>query len=764
MCNCSESNPSSGGSRKHNVPTSAAGPIVTPAVPLSRSIAVTAEAEGTAVADQPGGPTPQPAPNTPVPSLTPCHLNFRDGCYVITYRPTGSPVTFEGTLRVDRSAPDGGPDNIIVSGDLYTAPAGHDAIVPVAVPTPAPSEGDIEGAEAATEARAPSVAAAVSAVDAPSLPTIFRRPKIPIFSRSRYHSYLRVTSVTVPVIPTPQGLCQITLVAEQYNYTQPPAGQHKGTFPNAPSRTVTIKLKKTAAPPPFSLTGGPYYDGRLFVAGVDKGSVRLGWVSRFFRRASVEVDTLTGSVRPAPVPDGAGSMDFFDTIFAKIGWQLRVVDDQTNIPVPAGVTATNCWSSADLHNLMTTVRNPSTDLDKEWRIHLIVVPAKLGCGRGVMYDQIGVPREACASFSDDGYPTGDSSNFGTAANKKQRDVPRAFLRSATHEITHTLNQIHQEQETSADNSIMTTTPSVADVLGGPTTGAPGVFPDQINLAHNTTVRHHLNHMPDPVIRPGGWPFGSWFPTGAPQASDRHLFDASELELVVTCAPARVALGEPVELAWTLTNRSGSALLAPNNVSIEALFAAITITDGEGQARPMRTFVILCENAKIDVLEPGQAVSASSRVFWSSAGFAFERPGQYRVTVSITWSAQGIPVGVERGVDVFIEYPTNDADNRAAGLVMHPDVGKWVALGGGAYHLGEAVRRLLELSSMPTADRDNGGPRLLKGFDGLLPDRRRASVASPSVAGATRRKTGGARTAARPTRPARRGPKGGRKRS
>ena len=55
----------------------------------------------------------------------------------------------------------------------------------------------------------------------------------------------------------------------------------------------------------------------------------------------------------------------------------------------------------------------------------------MGCGRGVMYDSIGVPREGVASFCDDGYPTSESSNFGTAANKKQRDVPRAFLSSAT---------------------------------------------------------------------------------------------------------------------------------------------------------------------------------------------------------------------------------------------------------------------------------------------------------------------------------------------
>ncbi len=320
-----------------------------------------------------------------------------------------------------------------------------------------------------------------------------------------------MTSVSAPTVVPKHTKCVLTIVAEQFNYTQPPAGQFKGTFPNAPSRTVTLRLSKVAAPFPFSLTGGPFYEGRLFEAGVDKGSVTLAWVSRFFRRATLEIDTLTGAVRPGPVPDGAGGTEFFDTVYRKIGWQLTVVQDQLNVPVPGGVTPTNCWSSPDLHALMTSVRNPATNLDTEWRVHMVVVPARLGCGRGVMFDQIGVPREGCASFSDDGYPVGDSSNFGAAANQKQRDVPRAFLRSATHELTHTLNQIHQEQETVADNSIMTTTPSVADVLGGPATGEPGVFPDQIKLAINTTVRNHLNHMPDPVIRPGGWPFGELVP-------------------------------------------------------------------------------------------------------------------------------------------------------------------------------------------------------------------------------------------------------------
>jgi hypothetical protein len=696
-----------------------------PLVPLSRQISLSDEETG----DQPSSP-----------GLQPCELDFREGCYQINFKPTAGFVSFEGTLRVDRSAPDGGADNLIVSGDLYSH---RPAIGPVAPSRPAaPAGAEQDGAPMGLT----SVAGALSVLDAPIVPHAILKPRIPIFARARYHSYLRVTSVSAPVRVPDHTKCGLTIVAEQFNYTQPPLGQFKGTFPNTPSRTVTLKLSKAAPPFPFSMTGGPFYEGRLFEGGIDKGRVTLAWVSKFFRRATLEIDTLVGAVRPSPVPDGAGGMEFFDTVFAKTGWQLTVVQDQTNVPVPAGVVSTNCWSSADLHALMTTVRNPATNLDTEWHVHMIVVPAKLGCSRGVMYDQIGVPREGCASFSDDGYPSSDSANFGLAENKKQRDVPRAFLRSAIHELTHTLNQIHQEQETTADNSIMTTTPSVADVLGGPATGAPGIFPDQIRLAHNTNVRHHLNHMPDPVIRPGGWPFASWFPTGAPQAADRHDFAPSELTLTVTAGTERVAFGQPLDLSWTMTNTSGVSLRAPNDVSIEALFASITVTDSEGHERPVRPFAIVCEHAKVSELEAGKSVTASAKVFWSTAGFAFERPGRYRVDVAVSWSAQGVLVGVQGGVHVFVDYPTSESDNRSADLVLHPEVGKWVALGGDAYHLSEACRRLQALGqAAPPAeaktrmDAAGGGmatPRVLDGFANLLPDLKKLARARPELSADT----------------------------
>ncbi len=707
MCSCSE-NESLAGSPSNAMVSGSPG--VNLLVPLSRHVRAGADA-----IDH-DGPT--------FPTST-CTLDLREGCYQIQFKPTGSHVTLEGTLRVDRSAPDGGSDNLIVSGDLYSLLPILGSLSPIG-----PS-GDHQAPLSASSTV--SLAGALSRMDQTNTPHPFARSKIPIFPRARYHSYLKVTSVSVPHVAVAPSLCKLTIVAEQFDYTQPPNGSFKGTFPSAPSRTVTLSLSQVTPPFPFSSTGGPFFEGRLFEGGVDKGSVTLAWVSKFFRRAVLEIDTLVGAVPPAPVSDGASGTEYFDTIFAKTGWQLSVVQDQVNVPVPAGVVATNCWTPADLHALMTTVRNPATDLDAEWRVHMIIVPAKLGCSRGIMYDQIGVPREGCASFSDDGYPITDSANFGVAANRKQRDIPRAYLRSATHELTHTLNQIHQEQETSPDNSIMTTTPSVADVLGGPTTGEPGVFPDQIKLAHNTNVRHHLNHMPDPVIRPGGWPFASWFPTGAPQAADRHDFAPTELELKVTAASPRIALGQPLELAWTMSNTSRETLRAPNDVSIESLFGTITVSDAEGRERPVRPFAIVCDHAKIGLLEAGKSVAASAQVFWSTAGFAFERPGRYHVDVAVSWTAQGVLVGVHSGIDIFVDYPSSDADNHAAGLVLHPEVGKWVALGGNAYHLEEACRRLYQLGETSAANATRAtrstavdglgiaGPRVLDGFADLMPD-------------------------------------------
>ena len=139
-------------------------------------------------------------------------------------------------------------------------------------------------------------------------------PRIPIYPRQRYHSYLKGLSLSVPRIT--QGRCVVTLEVEQFDYTQPPTGQYKGSFPAGASRTLRMVLEPGSAGPivPF---GGPSYVGRYYDAGVDKGSVSIKWVSKFLRRAVLEIDTVTGAVAPQPVPRLSGTgTEYFDTVFA----------------------------------------------------------------------------------------------------------------------------------------------------------------------------------------------------------------------------------------------------------------------------------------------------------------------------------------------------------------------------------------------------------------------------------------------------------------
>jgi hypothetical protein len=702
------------GIEPHESPVGAAvstpSAVGSPFVPMAEEIDV--PATGVELTPDPEGPPiptlpeltlphepefPIPWPGGKLPRL--CRINLRAGCYRLAFRPKGSFSVFYGTMRVDEA---GGKTTI--SGDLYRYLRFPYTSVERAQRLAAVRVRLAERVGSLSSAAAGAISTTIGPATLGPLPF-----DIPIYPRSRYHSYLKVTNVERPGLWT-YGPCQLTLTAQQYVYTQPPTGSFNGSFPSPPgTRTVTIVLQQKAAPAGFTSS---YLEGKLYENGVDQGTITMGWVSPFFRRATLEIDVLTGAVGPQPV-----GTDDFATIFAKAGWRLHVIRDQTNIPVPAGVNANACWSSANLHALMTTVRNPTTNLDSDWHMHLVVVPATMGCGRGVMYDSIGVPREGVASFCDDGYPTSDSSNFGAAANKKQRNVPRAFLRSATHEVVHGFNQIHQEQEAGADNSIMTTTPSVADILGGPTTGAPGVFPDNINLAMNDHVRHHLVHFPDIVVRPGGMTFGSGHSSTVPEA-DRYYFEPDELALTLDPVEPHIELAEPLELHWTLKNTSRHELPVPSDIGIDAQHAFVTVTDPRGQSKLMPSFIIRTDHVSIVPLEPGKGLKAETRVFWSSRGFAFAEPGKYIVEVRIVWIAEGTPLGVKASTDIWVNYPKTEADNEAAATLLHPEVGKYVALGGGD-HLVDAVNRLQQVAELE-GDGDQGAPRVLRGYEDLMP--------------------------------------------
>lgn len=572
-------------------------------------------------------------------------LVLQPGCYTVQHTPARAGVTgarFRGTLRVELTT--GGPR---ISGDLYRY------------------RGDAEPNE-------PDEAAATTTV--------------PVYSRRSYNSYLRGTGAGLRSTP-------FTLDFEQFTYRHPPSG-FDGSFPKNPSRRVRFTLDPT---PTAGLLRGQMHV--LAPSGGQRllGQVSIRWISPFFRRATVQLHTLTGAI-PPPAVDGTD----IRSIFTDVGWDLTVADGGS-IALPPALSRVNPnkeWSEKNLHTLMRSV--PGYDpagLDSQWRVHLLVVPATMGCNRGLMFDTDptdanGVPREGAATFSHDGYRAedfgpGGTDHFDAVTGKRQHEVPRAYLRSATHEVGHAFNQIHQGDEAGIDNSIMSSTASVASVLG-----AEGTFPDGINLAFNETVRRHLRHYPDPAVRPGGMEyFGDT--VNAPEPADVDWVSTMLLEVVPSTARAR--LGQPITLTWTLTNASTGPVAVPDRIGTGTLVARVNVTDSSGRITFMRPPALdACPTTQVVALEPGASIAGSTTLFWGTHGFAFETPGRHRVEVVLLWKVAGVPVAAEGETDVFVEYPVSEEDNVVAALMLHPGVGRAICAGDvtGLDDGGERVRSVL----------------------------------------------------------------------
>ena len=611
---------------------------------------------------------------------------LKQGCYTVQHTPTRAGMfgsRFRGTVRVEET---GGAPRI--SGDLYRYRLLDPSVVG---PTP-----DLVGEQERLERHG---AVPDEAADTTT---------IPVYSRRSYNSYLRGTGADLVSAP-------FSLEFEQFTYRHPATG-FDGSFPKNPGRRVRFTLEETAT--------ADLFRGQMHVLAPSGGKTLLGqvsirWISPFFRRAELQIDTLSGAV-PPPAVDGTDVR----SIFADVGWDVTVAD-RGSIGLPpalAGVTPTKKWSEKELHTLMQSV--PGYDpagLDSRWRVHLVVVPARMGCNRGLMFDTEptdpnAVPREGAATFSHDGYRAADfgpgaKNHFDAATGKRQHEVPRAYLRSATHEVGHAFNQIHQGDEDGIDNSIMSSTPSVATVLG-----AGGTFPDGINLAFNETVKRHLRHYPDPAVRPGGMEyFGAT--VNAPQPADVDWVSNMRLEVVPSTERAR--LGQPITLEWTLTNEGAGPVAVPDRIDTETLIARVNVTDSGGRITFMRPPVLdACFTAHVVALDPGVSISGSTTLFWGKHGFAFETPGRHRVEVVLLWKLAGAPIAAAGETDVFVDYPVSDQDNEVADLMLHPEVGKAVWAGDvtGLIAGAERVRSVLERAGEHPArtflqERGLGGPTI-----------------------------------------------------
>jgi hypothetical protein len=607
-----------------------------------------------------------------------CITRLKPGCYTLGFTPTGTPIfgtRYRGTLRVESIGTGLG---IRMSGDLYSHRLFDDIVV----------KWPLEKARVFGPIRDAGIAS-----DGPGGEAADTGGVIPIYPRRKYRSYLKGTSAQLFKI-VPRGTpCSFTLNFDEFVYNHPAAG-FSGSFNTAPTRSVRFVLRHTSTADMYS---GEAYSGTTLL-----GTVSIRWVSDFFRRAHLQLNTLTGAEAP---PASVGTSTF-STIFADTGWDLSFTDGG-GIPLPgtlSGVNINACWSNANLHTLVSSVPgyNPA-DLDSVWRVHLVAVPAAMNCSRGVMFDSTtfgadpnSVPREGSGTFSRDGYPATEvpdgmgGSHYDGAANQQQRNVPRAFLRSATHEVGHAFNQIHQGFELGNDNSIMSPTPSVATVLG-----VGGTFPDAINLAFNDTVKKHLRHLPDPAVRPGAMDFfGS--AVSAPEASD--VAWPETLEVTVVPSSDQIALGEPIDLAFTLKNTGPAPVPVPETLDVPSLTVRISVTDPSGRITFMRPYnVSSCPSLNLIELAPGKSVEGQAPLFWGTEGFAFTTPGRHEVDVIILWNVAGVHVAATGSHAVYVSYPTSKTDNDMAALLLDPEVGRAIATKR-AWQFERAAERIKQATS------------------------------------------------------------------
>jgi hypothetical protein len=596
----------------------------------------------------------------PPPGYKLCPRPLKQGCYTISFTPSGTPILgtrYRGTLRAELTSP-----GVRISGDLYTYRLLDDIIL-------GPPGRLLAGLEPAKAALPSDEAADTGGM-------------IPIYPRRYYYSYLEGTRAP-PFFwfVAESDECFFTLEFDEFVYNHPSTG-FSGSFNTEPTRSIRFVLRWTATP--------DVYSGDAYAGAAKIGTVSIRWISDYYRRAHLQLNTLQGAVAPPAAVDG----QTMTTMFADVGWDLTFADGGT-ISLPGALSNVNpngCWDPADLHTLMSSVPgyNPA-ELDSVWRVHLIAAPAQLDypkycpSRRGRMFDSSfgsdpnAVPREGTATFSHDGYPADEvldgkgGSHYDDAKDQQQLNVPRAYLRSATHEVGHAFNQIHQEFEGGPDNSIMTGTDGVARVLGIWRT-----FPDDIDLCFNARVTKHLRHLPDPAVRPGAMNFFG-FAIAAPEAADVAWLDP--MELLLDVSSERVALGEPVTLSFQLTNRGKVPIPAPAEPDVESATVRVSVTDRSGRITFMRPPEIhSCPRITIVELPPNASVTGTTTLFWGLDGFAFETPGRHTVEVILLWDLAGVPVAASGERDVFVSYPISNEENEVAALMLDPEVGAAVAVG------------------------------------------------------------------------------------
>jgi len=596
-------------------------------------------------------PLPQPFPQpVPIPQpWPPIRIrSLRCGCYLVKLTSSTNPLSVaDGTLRVECHN-----NGRTASGDLYQR-----RIVQICLP-PIPG----------FPPRCKSIL----------LPGPNPTDGIPILPRDRYRYYLRVTQI----LESFTLANSFTLGFEMYRfYSDTKTWTNEGAF--------TALMSWTTAPAGYP-SSGDYLEGDIRNgAGVVVGRLTMGWVSEYLRRAVVEIDRVSAS--EAPLDNGAGVN--WRSIFDQVGWDVTVVESNTNVTEPSG----EGWSDAECHQGMLDWRD-SADLDTQWRYHLLCVRRLDSTSRGIMYDAYSgdsnnIPREGAAESShwlftnDPIFP--EDHSWGQCANLRFGECTRAYFRTAVHEIGHAIMMFHPAG--AAGNHIMQVTPQIAENAVGPVE-----FPNNIEWAFSPEDQRWLRHLPDVVVRPGtvlrfGEDVSPPYP-GIPISPLDVTAEIEGLEVQVSLLLEAVPLGAPVRANFRLVNNGSVSVPVPGRLSLKTGHVMGKVIDPSGTVRTFSTIIRYLDEAELQMLEPGQSLGDSLTLLRGPDGALFPSPGVHRVIVTLTWDAGGCLVQLSGETSVMVTPPVDEDHAKAALKVLAtPDALVTLVVGGD--HLTDGIEAI-----------------------------------------------------------------------
>ena len=206
---------------------------------------------------------------------------------------------------------------------------------------------------------------------------------------------------------------------------------------------------------------GDYFEGDVKnVTGCHPWQTDHGWVSKYLRKAIVEIDTVSGS--EAPLNNGSG-MDWQNR-HNEVGWEVNTYCSSTNVPQASG----NSGLMLEMHTAMLARR--CFQSGQRMEVPHLSVKNLDSTSRGIMYDIGGlIP----IRFHEKGWTLRGHWNFpntslwGLVAGQRSGASPKTFFRTAVHEIGHAGIVSQRSQY-----CIMNTTDVIASSANPPATPFP----------------------------------------------------------------------------------------------------------------------------------------------------------------------------------------------------------------------------------------------------------------------------------------------------